>query len=148
MFNIQHMLTLGEIIKGLLEFHEIKQADLVRRVCKLDPKLTAQNVQVGISQMILRNSLTSKYLPLIAKAFDLTAQQFIEWHPNQKNKALQKRAEYPEVITWPFGDRVSPQDYETLSDEQKEVVISRIVSFLDENKVQQIMELPPRKSSN
>lgn len=128
MFNISVM-KLGEIISGILDERGMKEAALVNRMHQLMPDVPYTRLQVSLNTTIKRNSDKSKYLDLIARALDLTVDQLLNWTKDGIKNPL------PIINNeqWPFGDLISPTQYNSLDDEQKNIIVSRIVTFLDDN---------------
>eukprot|EP00388_Colpodella_angusta_P007958 GDKJ01022074.1.p2 GENE.GDKJ01022074.1~~GDKJ01022074.1.p2 ORF type:complete len:148 (+),score=6.53 GDKJ01022074.1:489-932(+) len=132
MFNIVGM-TLGEKLKGILDEKKLIQAELLRRMNAIDPEVDISTLHGAIRLLMKRSGNSSKYLPLIAKALDMSVDEVVNWAPGGKYVVKQESSAYGNV--WPFGKRVSREEYEGLSAEQKEIIISRIITFVDENKI-------------
>lgn len=51
------------------------------------------------------------------------------------SKNFHQANQSPVTYNWPFGDKISPAEYNSLSAKQKELVIARIQTYLDDNKI-------------
>lgn len=143
MFNIGEM-NLGEIVKGVLEEKNIKIADLVRRINTLSPETDITTLDSALRLLIKRDSNSSKYLQLIAKALNYSVDELVNWVPEEK-RIEQSKPRYGSE--WPFGERVTKREYDSLDDDQKELIICRILTYLDENRMKSITK-SKNKASN
>lgn len=139
-------MTLGEIVKGILLERQLKQADLIRMMNAINPEVDISTLQGAIRLLITRKSTSSKYITLIARAFRLSVDELMNWQPGGNYHAHQE-SEYS-IDNWPFGKRVTPEEYKSLSSEQKEIVVSRIVTMLDENKIKSNTAINKNKAIN
>jgi hypothetical protein len=131
MFNIGGM-RLGEIIAGILAERGMKEAALVSRMHQLMPDVPYTRLQVSLNTTIQRNSNTSKYLDLIAKALELTVDEVLNWKKDGFKGVKSPVAPYT-AGNWPFGDLITPTQYHSLDDEQKHFIVCRIITFIDDN---------------
>lgn len=145
MFNIFKM-TLGEIVKGILLERRLKQADLIRMMNAINPEVDISTLQGAIRLLITRKSTSSKYITLIARAFKMSVDELMNWQPGGIHQVNQDPVSWNDI--WPFGKRVTPDQYMSLSSEQKEIVVSRIVTMLDENKIKSSAAVNKNKAIN
>ncbi|PPD12148.1 hypothetical protein [Methylophilus sp.] len=139
-------MTLGEKLKAILIARKLKQADLIRSMNAISPEIDISTLQGAIRLLIARKGSSSKYLPLIAKALSMTTDSLINWTPEKERLTEQTPSHY--LQNWPFGSKVSPDEYESLEPEQKEAVISRILIYLDDNRIKRNTKSTYNKATN
>lgn len=94
-----------------------------------------------------KRNIGEEYVKLITAKFP----DWLASHPDAKPDVgykSQADSNQSNVMSWPFGDKVTPEEYESLSEIQKEIITSRIITFLDENRIKSTTHTTAHRATN
>lgn len=133
---IEAKLAFATLLKQLCDKADLKergrQAFIVR--------LLKQN-GIVISQPAVKKWFDGEALPdtdkalVLASFFKYSVTDLLSGIKQSDNlKNFQQVNQSPVTYNWPFGDEVSQSEYDSLSKSQKDLIIARIKTYLEDNK--------------
>ncbi|HSH86868.1 MAG TPA: hypothetical protein VK958_06415 [Methylophilus sp.] len=131
-------MAFAALLKQLCEDAGLKergrQADIVRLF---------KHHGIVISQPAVKKYFDGEALPdmdkalVLAKAFDYNVNDLLSGtKKTTKSKNFDQVNQSPVTYSsWPFGEKITPDEYNSLLPKQKELVIARILTYLDDNSI-------------
>lgn len=126
-------------------------ATLLKQLCH-DAGLKERGRQAFIVRLLKQNGFVISQ-PAVKKWFDgealpdtdkaLVLANFFKYSVTEllsgakqsdQSKNFHQVSQSPVTYNWPFGDQITQSEYNSLSDSQKNLIISRIKTYLEDNK--------------